>query len=149
MKLGLIGFFSGLLFAVGLAISGMTNANKVIGFLDLSGDWDPSLAFVMLGGVVVHGALYYIITRRSSPLFAPKFLIPTRRDITPSLVAGSALFGAGWGLGGFCPGPGLVSAAGLGTSALAFAGAMLLGMFAQRRLVPMLQRRTQKEVYEC
>lgn len=125
-------FMAGLIFALGLGISGMTDANKVIGFLNLAGDWDPSLAFVMVGAIGVHLALYRIILRRHSPLFGDTFHIPTRRDINPQLVGGSALFGVGWGLGGFCPGPGLVSLAGLGSSAAVFVVFMLSGMMAHK-----------------
>ena len=121
-------FIGGLIFAVGLGISGMTDANKVIGFLDLAGSWDPSLAFVMVGAIGVHIAVFRLILRRETPLFADGFHVPTRRDITPQLIGGSAIFGIGWGLGGFCPGPGLVSMTGFGESALLFVGAMLAGM---------------------
>ena len=121
-------FASGLLFAVGLGISGMTDANKVIGFLNVAGQWDPSLAFVMVGAIAVHLVTYRLIVRRPSPIFADLFLIPTITDINPRLVGGAALFGVGWGLGGFCPGPGVVSSTGLGIAALTFTGCMLLGM---------------------
>ena len=125
-------FMGGLLFAVGLGVSGMTDANKVIGFLNLAGDWDPSLAFVMVGAIGVHLALYRLIIRRQSPLFGDTFHIPTRRDISPQLVGGAALFGVGWGLGGFCPGPGLVSLAGFGSSAAVFVVFMFVGMVGHK-----------------
>lgn len=125
-------FIGGLVFALGLGVSGMTDANKVIGFLNLAGDWDPSLAFVMVGAIGVHLALYRLILRRQSPLFCDTFHIPTRRDINAQLVGGAALFGVGWGLGGFCPGPGLVSLAGLGSSAAVFVAFMLFGMMAHK-----------------
>ncbi len=127
-------FVAGLVFALGLGISGMTDANKVIGFLNLAGDWDPSLAFVMVGAIGVHLALYRIILRRKSPLFGDTFDIPTRRDVDPQLVGGAAVFGIGWGLGGFCPGPGLVSLAGFGSFAAVFVGFMLLGMVVHKRV---------------
>ena len=127
-------FAAGLVFALGLGISGMTDANKVIGFLNLAGDWDPSLAFVMVGAIGVHLALYRIILRRKSPLFGDTFDIPTRRDVDPQLIGGAAVFGIGWGLGGFCPGPGLVSLAGFGSFAAVFVGFMLLGMVAHKRV---------------
>jgi len=127
-------FLAGLLFALGLGVSGMTNANKVIGFLNLAGDWDPSLAFVMVGAIGVHLVLYRRIRRRKRPLLADQFCIPTRRDITPQLVAGAALFGVGWALAGFCPGPALVSLAGLGSPAAVFVIFMVLGMIAQKAL---------------
>lgn len=122
----------GLIFALGLGLAGMTDANKVIAFLDLSGDWDPTLGLVMVGAIGAHLALYRLVVRRPSPLLDTRFHIPDRRDITPSLVAGSALFGVGWGLAGFCPGPGLVSAAALGADALVFVACMLAGMATHR-----------------
>lgn len=121
-------FISGLVFAIGLGISGMTDANKVIGFLNLAGSWDPSLAFVMVGAIGVHYPLYRWVTKRPSPLYESNFYIPSRKDIDARLVAGGALFGFGWGLGGFCPGPAVVSAVGLGKDAVTFTLAMLAGM---------------------
>ena len=127
-------FSAGLVFALGLGISGMTDANKVIGFLNLAGDWDHSLAFVMVGAISVHLFLYRLILRRQSPLFADHFHIPTRRDINSRLVGGSALFGMGWGLGGFCPGPGLVSLMNTNSGAGVFVIFMLGGMLAHKLL---------------
>src|SRR6185295_7370618 len=96
---------------VGLAVSGMTRPSKVVGFLDVFGAWDASLAFVMVGAIGVHAVLQRVIARRGSPLFEDRFHLPTRRDVDARLLAGAAVFGVGWGLGGFCPGPGLVAAA--------------------------------------
>jgi uncharacterized membrane protein YedE/YeeE len=121
-------FGAGLLFGIGLIVGGMTRPAKVIGFLDVTGDWDPSLAFVMGGALAVHLALYRLIRRRPSPLLDARFHVPTRRDVDVRLVAGAALFGAGWGLAGFCPGPALVSAAS-GPEAALFVAAMLVGMY--------------------
>ena len=121
-------FCAGLLFALGLGISGMTDANKVIGFLNLAGPWDPSLAFVMLGAIGVHLTTHRLIIKRPSPVFGDLFLIPSSTDINVRLVGGAGLFGVGWGLGGFCPGPGVVSSTGLGQAALIFTGAMIAGM---------------------
>lgn len=129
----LVGLAAGLLFGAGLSISGMVNPAKVIGFLDLAGSWDPSLAFVMLGGVAVTAIGYRTVLRRGQPMFEPIFNVPTRSDIDPSLLLGAGLFGIGWGLGGYCPGPAL---AGLGFGSgetIAFVAAMLLGMIAARR----------------
>jgi len=121
-------FFAGLLFSVGLVVGGMTQPSKVVGWLDFFGDWDPSLAFVMGGAVLVHTLLFRLVTKRESPVVAEVFQVPTRRDFTPRLVIGSALFGVGWGLGGFCPGPGIVSVPTLGSEALAFVVAMAAGV---------------------
>jgi len=127
-------FVGGLVFALGLGVSGMTDANKVIGFLNLAGDWDPSLAFVMVGAIGVHLLLYRLILKRKSPIFGDCFHVPTRRDINPKLVGGSALFGMGWGLGGFCPGPGLVSLMGYGSAPAVFVVFMLGGMLVHKLL---------------
>jgi|TARA_B110000495_G_C22900116_1_gene525229 uncharacterized membrane protein YedE/YeeE len=131
-------FFSGVVFALGLGVSGMTNANKVIGFLDLSGTWDPSLGFVMVGAIGVHMALYKLILKRKSPVFGERFQLPTRVELDVRLVGGAALFGAGWGLGGFCPGPGIVSAATLGLEVGVFVIAMLGGMWVFQKLNPQI-----------
>lgn len=128
MSRNVTAFAAGLLFAVGLAFGGMTDPNKVIAFLDFFGDWDPSLAFVMGGAVLVYAPLYRFSRRRRRPVFEDKFFLPTERDIDRRLVVGAVLFGFGWGLGGFCPGPALVATASLAPSALIFAGSMLAGM---------------------
>lgn len=121
---------SGLLFAVGLGVSGMTRPSKVMGFLDLFGAWDASLAFVMIGAIAIYFVLYRLITKRPTPLFDARFHLPTRKDIDVRLVLGAALFGAGWGLGGYCPGPGLVSTAAGVLPAAVFVVSMSLGMKA-------------------
>lgn len=119
---------SGLLFGAGLVVGGMTDPRKVIGFLDIGGAWDPSLAFVMLGAVVVHFLAYRWVRGSAAPFFADEFAIPQLRRIDPKLVAGSAVFGVGWGLGGYCPGPGIVSLGAGGGDALVFVLSMLFGM---------------------
>lgn len=131
MKRLLAPFVAGALFALGLILGGMTEPGKVIGFLDFAGDWDPSLLFVMGGGLLIHGLLYRLVMRRGSPLFEAKFHVPSRRDIDRRLVLGAAIFGAGWGLGGYCPGPGLVSLS-AGALPLIFVIAMVAGMYAER-----------------
>jgi uncharacterized membrane protein YedE/YeeE len=125
---------SGVVFGGGLLLSGMTQPEKVVGFLDVRASWDPSLAFVMAGAATVYGLLFrWIRTRRSEPWLDVSFHLPTRRDLDAPLIVGAALFGVGWGLGGLCPGPGLVAAASGSGSALAFVAAMLVGMALQHR----------------
>lgn len=128
MKAFLSSFSAGALFALGLGISGMTKPAKVIGFLDVFGAFDPTLLFVMLGAVSVHFVLYRLIIRRASPLFDTRFHLPTRKDIDGRLVIGSAIFGVGWGLGGYCPGPGLVALGGGVLPALVFVASMVVGI---------------------
>jgi uncharacterized membrane protein YedE/YeeE len=122
-------FVSGIVFALGLVISGMTRPGKVKAFLDVFGeDWDPSLALVLGGAVGVFFIADRVRRRFTHPLWAPKFCIPTRTQITTSLVVGSALFGIGWGLSGFCPGPAVVSLNTFEPRALTFVLAMASGM---------------------
>ena len=125
----LASFASGLIFALGLGISGMTQPAKVTAFLDFFGNWDPSLACVMIGAITVHAVLYRLIRHRSSPLFASAFSIPTRQDLDLRLVGGAALFGVGWGLGGFCPGPAVTSLVSGRGSVVIFVAAMIAGMY--------------------
>ena len=128
-----IAFITGLIFAVGLGISGMTQPTKVIGFLDVTGAWDPSLVMVMGGAVVVYFLVFNVIVRRrDKPIVGERFGIPSRRDIDPRLLGGAVLFGAGWGLGGFCPGPAIASAATLHPTVWMFLGGMLGGMALYR-----------------
>ncbi len=121
-------FISGALFAAGLAVAGMTQPSKVVGFLDFFGNWDPSLAFVMGGAILAHFPTSIWMKRRASPLWGGSFRIPTRRDVDGRLLGGAALFGVGWGLGGFCPGPGLVSLTALSAESFAFVLSMMAGM---------------------
>lgn len=139
-KQNAVSFIVGLLFATGLAISGMTQPQKVIGFLN-PWDWDPSLLFVMLGAVGVHLISYPLIRRRSSPLLDTKWHVPTRKDVTTRLIVGSALFGIGWGLAGFCPGPALTSLASGDTRSALFVGAMIFGMLLFKKTEPYLRLR--------
>lgn len=120
--------FAGLVFGLGLIVSGMANPAKVIGFLDLTGHWDPSLGFVMAGAIAVGLAAFAVARDRTVSLLGADMKLPTARHIDRRLIAGSALFGIGWGIAGFCPGPGLV-ALGMGeVKALVFVVAMLAGM---------------------
>lgn len=121
-------FISGALFAAGLVIAGMTQPSKVVGFLDFFGNWDPSLAFVMGGAILVHFPMYMWTKRRVAPFWAGAFQVPTRRDFDGRLLGGAALFGVGWGLGGFCPGPGLVALTALSAESFVFVLSMVIGM---------------------
>lgn len=128
----LAAFVSGVVFAVGLLVSGMSKPSKVLGFLDIAADWDPSLGFVMGGGVAVHVVLRKLILRRQAPVFAGAFVAPAADVIDRRLVLGAVLFGVGWGIAGFCPGPALTALA-QGGDALAFGCAMLSGMWVHDR----------------
>ena len=130
----LAALFAGLLFGVGLVLAGMTNPGKVTAFLDLFGGWDPSLAFVMIGAIGVHALLLRPILRLRNPLFASAFQVPQTTTLDRRLLAGAALFGVGWGLGGVCPGPGFVSAASGSGYALVFVATMAAGAFLEGRL---------------
>ena len=123
-------FLSGVLYALGLGISGMTQPEKVVSFLNVLGDWDPSLIFVMLGASMTYLTGYVFILKRSKPAFARAFTLPTSRDVDRPLVFGSLLFGLGWGLVGFCPGPALVALATGYDSVLIFLLAMGFGMYS-------------------
>lgn len=130
----LVNLALGLVFGAGLVVSGMSDPAKVLNFLDLFGTWDPSLAFVMGGAVLVAFFGYRLVLARGRPIARDVFNLPTRKDIDARVVAGPAIFGIGWGLGGFCPGPAL-TALGLGaTGTFAFLPAMFLGMWAARLL---------------
>jgi uncharacterized membrane protein YedE/YeeE len=125
---------AGLVFGAGLVVSGMVLPEKVVRFLDFTNGWDPSLALVMVGAIGVHATAYRLVMKRPSPLFAAKFSVPTHHDLDARLLGGAALFGLGWGFGGICPGPGLAATTALGTDALVFVAAMVLGMLAAARL---------------
>lgn len=129
MKNKLAALVVGFIFALGLGVSGMTQPQKVVGFLDLFGNWDPSLIFVMAGSIIVHFITYKFIRKRNSPLLSAKWHVPTKKDITLSLVLGSFLFGIGWGLGGFCPGPAVTSLASFEQKPFLFVISMLVGMY--------------------
>ncbi len=134
MKSNLAALFAGALFALGLAVSGMAQPEKVQGFLDITGQWDASLVFVMVGAIGVHVVALKLIGRRRAPLFMPGFQPRPQKAIDGQLLAGAAIFGAGWGLVGYCPGPAFVSAGGLSPNALVFVGAMTAGMLLHRVL---------------
>ena len=125
---------SGLLFGAGLALSGLMDPQRVLGFLDVAGHWDPTLAFVLAGAVGISAASYQIARRMGHPVFAPRLDLPTRNDVDRSLLGGAAMFGIGWGLSGFCPGPALASLALLLPKSAVFVAAMLAGMALYRAL---------------
>jgi uncharacterized membrane protein YedE/YeeE len=140
MNQNIVSFLVGLLFATGLAISGMTQPQKVIGFLN-PWAWDPALLFVMAGAIGVHALTHRLIKRRASPLLDEKWHVPQRKDLSTRLVLGSAIFGIGWGLGGYCPGPGLASLTSGDIRPVGFVAAMIVGMFAFKRTAPYLRMR--------
>ncbi|WP_114638481.1 DUF6691 family protein [Polynucleobacter necessarius] len=118
----------GVLFGWGLIISGMSNPHKILGFLDLAGSWDPSLLFVMIGAIIVGLGGFYIVSKRTEAFFGGALHIPKRRDISKPLIIGSLIFGAGWGIAGFCPGPAIAALGAGHLKALLFLVAMLAGM---------------------
>ncbi|MCZ8368918.1 MAG: YeeE/YedE family protein [Porphyrobacter sp.] len=128
----LVPLVSGTIFGAGLIIGGMTDPARVRGFLDLFGNWDPTLAFVMGGAVLVMALAWMLQRRMQRPAFAEGFSLPNSRDITPRLVGGSALFGIGWAIAGLCPGPGFAALAIAPASAAIFIAAMFAGMFLVR-----------------
>ena len=125
----IISLVSGIVFGVGLVISEMINPEKVLGFLDLFGNWDPSLAFVMIGALIVSSPLFHIIKNKEKPLFAQKFNYSNNKEVNNRLIVGSALFGAGWGLGGLCPGPAISSIALINIDSITFVFAMFFGFY--------------------
>jgi uncharacterized membrane protein YedE/YeeE len=140
MKSLLAALGSGVLFAVGLAVSGMTRPSKIAGFLDVAGAWDPSLAFVMVGAIAVHFVALRLVRRRAAPLFDETFHLPTRKDVDLRLVLGAAVFGIGWGLAGFCPGPALVAAGAGGVPAVVLVGGMTVGILLEHAVARAISR---------
>ena len=128
MLKALVAGLAGIVFGLGLGISQMVNPQKVLGFLDIAGDWDPSLAFVMGGAVVVGFLSFRLVLRRPAPVLAESFMLPARTDLDPRLRFGAGTFGVGWGLAGFCPGPAIGSFAYVSEQTLLFVGAMIVGM---------------------
>jgi len=133
-----IEFLVGLLFGIGLLVSGMTDPGKVLGFLDLAGAWDPSLAFVMGGAILVGLVAFTVAKQRTRTFLGTALHLPTSRDIDRRLVLGSLTFGVGWGLAGFCPGPGLVALGAGEAKAAVFVAAMVGGML----LFDLIERRS-------
>ena len=131
---------AGFVFGIGLWISGMANPKKVLAFLDVTGYWDASLALVMAGAVAVTLVFFRLVLKREKPALAEKFELPTRKDIDLPLVAGAAIFGIGWGIGGYCPGPALTALSNLALEPLVFVAAMLAGGIAQRLVFDRISR---------
>lgn len=131
MNVIIASLLSGLLFGFGLIVSGMSNPARVLNFLDFSTNWDATLAFVMGGAIAIAAPGIFWVRKRNKPLFADSFDIPTSKVIDSKLITGSAMFGIGWGISGFCPGPAVVAIASLQSDVLLFVGAMVVGMLAQ------------------
>jgi uncharacterized membrane protein YedE/YeeE len=129
MKENLVAYVCGLIFAAGLGISGMTQPQNIIAFLNLVGEWKVSLMLVMAMAILINGSFYFLFHKRKTPFLAQFWSIPKRGPITVSLILGSALFGVGWGLSGYCPGPALLSIVSWQRSNLIFVAAMFVGMF--------------------
>lgn len=128
-------FLAGFLFGLGLVVSGMSNPAKVVGFLDLAGAWDPSLILVMGGGLLVTVPAFHLVLKNPQPLFESKFYLPTMTAIDPKLIGGAVLFGIGWGIAGFCPGPALAALVSLNPTVILFVGAMIGGMLLHHVLL--------------
>ena len=126
---------SGTVFGIGMSISGMTNTERVQGFLDLAGAWDPTLAFVMGGGLIATFFGYKFVLKNPAPLFDDNFLIPTKTDIDKPLIIGAILFGAGWGLVGYCPGPAIAGLSYGYMATLLFVPAMIIGLMLSKPLM--------------
>lgn len=128
-------YLIGVLFGLGLLVSGMSNPQKVLNFLDITGSWDPSLIFVMGGAVIVGLGGFFLASKRTEAFFGGVFQVPTNRDITRPLVLGSIIFGVGWGIAGFCPGPAIVAVGAGHLKAIVFVIAMLAGMFISSEVI--------------
>ena len=128
------GYLAGMLFGLGLAISGMTDPARVLGFLDIAGAWDPTLIFVLGAAVGTTFVGYRLVFARGTPLFSTKFQLPTKQELDAKLLGGAALFGVGWGLSGYCPGPAIASMGGLTLPLLALLAAMVVGWWIAQRL---------------
>ena len=124
-----VSLFCGIIFGIGLVISEMINPVKVLGFLNIFGEWDPSLAFVMIGALIISTPFFHLFKNKEKPFFAANFLISNATEIDKKLIIGSILFGAGWGLVGLCPGPAISSLALLNISSIAFVFWMSMGFY--------------------
>ena len=136
----IVSCISGIIFGVGLSVSNMINPEKVLGFLDIFGLWDPSLIFVMLGAIIISAPVFFLFRSKNKPLFADNFTMPTLKSIDKNLIIGSSIFGVGWGMVGFCPGPAISSLALLNTYSVFFVlsmlGGFLLTKLIDRIIIP-------------
>jgi len=132
MAKNLVGLLTGLIFGFGLALSGMTQPEKVLGFLDMAGQWDPSLLFVLGGAVGVTAVAFRFVLRRKTPVLDVRYYFSDKTQIDRSLILGSAMFGLGWGIGGYCPGPAVALLAAPNWELWAFLPAMVLGIFLEK-----------------
>jgi len=132
MYKNLFSLLSGLIFGIGLIISGMTNPAKVIGFLDVTGSWDPSLIFVMGGAIIFVAPVFYLLRSKNKPFFGLSFQIPTIKKIDGKLILGSSLFGVGWGMVGLCPGPAISSLGLLQPFSILFVLSMISGFYLSK-----------------
>lgn len=140
MKKNITSFIVGFIFAIGLAVAGMTQPQKVIGFLDIFGQWNPALMTVMIGAIIFHSISFHLIKHRESPILGGNFHLPTSKDIDWKLITGASIFGVGWGIGGFCPGPAFTSLGSGNQESYIFVFSMLIGMGTFRVLQPFINR---------
>ena len=133
MNTAIVALLAGLLFGAGLALGGMTDPGKVIAFLDIAGNWDPSLAFVMGSALLITFPVFWWVRRSQRPLLAERFQLPTRSDIDQPLLIGAALFGIGWGIAGLCPGPAIANLSAGSPQVLLFVATMVAGMWLRDR----------------
>lgn len=130
----IVSLICGMIFGIGLVISEMINPEKVLGFLNIFRDWDPSLAFVMIGALIISTPIFHLFKNKNKPLFSSNFFIPTNKQISKKLIFGSVFFGAGWGLIGFCPGPAISSIALLNMSSAIFVVSMFIGFYIASKI---------------
>jgi len=130
----LVALFCGIIFGIGLVISQMINPAKVLGFLNIFGEWDPSLAFVMIGALIISSPLFHLFKNKEKPIFSTSFSISENKEIDKRLIFGSILFGAGWGLAGLCPGPAISSIALLNISSVTFVFSMFIGFYIASKI---------------
>ena len=130
----LVALFCGTIFGIGLVISQMINPAKVLGFLNVFGEWDPSLAFVMIGALIISSPLFHLFKNKEKPIFSTSFSISENKEIDKRLIFGSILFGAGWGLAGLCPGPAISSIALLNISSVTFVFSMFVGFYIASKI---------------